>query len=128
MEYATRARVKLLQKFHCKNWPTPGDKHIFLVGAGYRRTTYEEEKDMNTKLKVYHTRGYKIIPDPERFLVTVTDDKEDVATPGDALPDWIFDSEYVMWIFESSESIRQRALAGEWVKSVLSCPQIKSIA
>lgn len=83
---------------------------------------------MNMNPSVYRARGYKLTLSPERFLVTVAEEDERAPAFNDVLPDWIFDSEYVMWLSEGSAPIRERALAGEWIKTILSRPQLKSIA
>ena len=77
---------------------------------------------MSTIAKVHHCAGYRLTLDPVRFLVTVGYEKErkDASKNSEFLPDWIFDSEYVMWLLEGPGTIQERALGGEWVKLLLS--------
>lgn len=77
---------------------------------------------MSKFAKVHRCVGYRLTLDPDRFLVTVGYEKErkDSSQDSDSLPDWIFDSEYVMWLLEGPGTIQERALGGEWVKMLLS--------
>lgn len=75
---------------------------------------------MKGNSNILHAKQYTLTLDLTRFLVIVARNDDPFSVANEPLPEWIFDSDYVMWLCEGPEPLHERAMAGAWARMLLS--------